>query len=135
RHHGGTAVVGAITHRYSYGAIRHEPHEPLRGECGEGRLGPRRRGRSRTRIRTPLNPTLHDIEAVRAARSTVRWVGDPALSWSVLLHAKLDSLADPADVGERLGGMGAHYPHPGPPPAGHTPARADWAAAGGRGRP
>jgi len=71
---------------------------------------------------------LHDIEAVRAARSTVGWYGDPTISWSVLLHAKLDSLADPADVGERLAAMVAHYPHLGPAPAVHTAGRANWPA-------
>jgi hypothetical protein len=71
---------------------------------------------------------LHGIQAVRTARGMVGWYGDPTISRSVLLHAKLDSPADPVDVGERLAAMAAHYPHLGPLPAVLTAGNADWPA-------
>lgn len=60
--------------------------------------------------------------------TTVGWYGDPTISRSVLLHAKLDVIADPARTGERLTAMVAHYPHLGPPPAVQTAGSADWPA-------
>jgi hypothetical protein len=71
---------------------------------------------------------LHSVEVVRAAHAMAGWCGDPTVSWSVLLHAKLDCLADPVGVAERLAAVVAHYPHLGPAPGVHTASNADWPA-------
>jgi hypothetical protein len=71
-------------------------------------------------------PALHSIETARTARAMAGWYGDPTISWSVLLHAKLDSPAHPVGVGERLAAMVTHYPHLGPAPAVQTAGSADW---------
>jgi hypothetical protein len=75
-----------------------------------------------------VSPILHGIETVRTPRAMVGWHGDPTISRSVLLHAKLDSPADPVGVGERLAAMVAHYPHLGPAPGVLTTGSADWPA-------
>jgi len=64
----------------------------------------------------------------RAPRAPAGWYGDPTISWSVLLHAKLNATANPAGVSERLAAMVAHYPHLGPAPAVQTAGSADWPA-------
>lgn len=76
----------------------------------------------------PTVKILLGIEVSRAARAKVGWYGDPTISSSVLLHAKLDAPADPTGVGERLTAMIARYPHLGPTPSVQTTRSADWPA-------
>jgi hypothetical protein len=67
-------------------------------------------------------------DAVTAARAVVGWYGDPTISWSVLLQASLTEPVDPAEVGSRLAGTVARYPHLGAAPAVQAVAGDEWPA-------
>ncbi len=72
--------------------------------------------------------------AVDAARRVVGLYGDPTVSWSILLEARLAEPVDPDQVAARLTDAAQRHPHLGEPPTvrlvsptGWTAARADFA--------
>ncbi len=67
-------------------------------------------------------------DPVDAARAVVGWYGDPTISWSVLLQARLDAPVPPDAVTARLHDLVARYPHLGAPPPVPAHATADWPA-------
>ena len=70
----------------------------------------------------------HVADPVAAARAVVGWYGDPTISWSVLLQARLAGPVSPDAVTARLAELIGRYPHLGAPPAVLARAAAQWPA-------
>lgn len=64
-----------------------------------------------------------------AARAVVGWYGDPTVSWSVLLQARLATPAQASAVAERLGRLVTRYPHLGAAPVVLESTAAEWPVA------
>lgn len=70
----------------------------------------------------PADPT----DPVATARAVVGWYGDPTISWSVLLQARLDAPVAAVAVAERLHALVERYPHLGAAPRVPVHATVDW---------
>lgn len=72
-----------------------------------------------------------DSDSLRAsdrAQTVIGLYGDPTVSWSILLEARLSTALDPAAVSERLRVATERYPHLGAPPLIDSVAPAELAA-------
>jgi hypothetical protein len=67
-------------------------------------------------------------DAVHTARRVVGFYGDPTVSWSILLEARLTEPSDPDQVTDRLSDAAQRYPHLGEPPAVRLVSPSGWAA-------
>ncbi|HEY3259867.1 MAG TPA: hypothetical protein VGJ95_06290 [Pseudonocardiaceae bacterium] len=68
-------------------------------------------------------------DPVAAARAVVGWYGDPTISWSVLLQARLAAPVAAGAVAERLARLVVRYPHLGAPPVVQAVPDEAWPAA------
>ncbi|RZS44771.1 hypothetical protein EV193_101650 [Herbihabitans rhizosphaerae] len=62
---------------------------------------------------------MRDADAFRRASATVGWYGDPTVSWSILLVARLTEPVDPTPVRRRLAAAAREHPGLGPEPTVH----------------
>ena len=76
-----------------------------------------------------LSPRTEAADAaVAAARAVVAWYGDPTISWSVLLQARLRRQVDRDAVAARLAELVGRYPHLGAAPAVLASTALGWPA-------